>query len=266
MPSPGTGSIGTRPVDPSYIQQPVITQGTPITGQPAGTPALLPAPTTSAPMAPGYTAPGVYTPPPAGPSTMTWPPASAPTTGVPVGNPYRGMAPSSGYSMQVNPAPTNSATAPSYAAPSYSTPGYSGGLPATPAGLSPNGSPPPVIASPPASPAPTNAAPPGGGPAAPGYLPQDGFNYREGAIRQPGGDSVARSNDPPTPGVAIDGATVTPPPIATTATDANPIRIPAAVENSPAVTPASATAPSNGPPEIGDLPLRREGMAAEPER
>ncbi len=277
VPSPGTGSIGIRPADPLLIpQQPVVTSGTPIGLQPMQPnvqPNLLPGTYNPAPISPvpnpAFGTPGTYvpaTPAPTYTPSPTYTPAPAPVVptnpygatnswppnGVPVGNPNRGMAPPSGYS--------NTAVAPS-AAP-YPANGV---YPPNPSSLAPSNIPaqliPAPVAPPPSSvpgmsPAPAVPATPSEGTTPPGYLPQGGFNYRDGSIRQPSGN-----------GMAMDGTTVSPPPSASTLPEPTPsiINVPSAMDGASAVTPASVVSPVAAP-DIGDLPLRRDGMTPEPDR
>ncbi len=253
VPSPATGSIGAPIISPGCpppLQQPIVTQGTPISnGGPQATtpPNLLPTPASSTPSPPGTAIPTPATPGVGG-SVAPYGPGIPAVTGPPPGYSTPDRAPPSGY---LNPAWSPAGTA---GTPAAGMPGSAPAAtyPTSPApSAAPSGTAPPTGGIAPLGPGPGPYSPPGPAtPAAPtpagsppaGYFPPDGsFNYHGTRQDPPGrGNRVTPSGVAAVP-VSLDGAIVSAPP--TAGLDAGPsiVRIPTTVEGGSTVTPASAS-------------------------
>ncbi len=274
VPPPATGSICTPAINPGCqqpVQQPLITQGTPVPSgglQTTTPPNLLPAPTTPAlaphmPNTPANVTPIPATPAPAG-------------SGVPYGNagPAMTAPPSSGFSMP------NRAPSSGYSNPDTSSSGTTGIPPATPpstapagpyptwpsSSTTPGGTSPSTSGSAPAATAPSSSAPttptPAGPPPTssppaglgPGYVPQGGFSFpdKSGSTSPgPRGTWITPVSVAATP-VGLDGATISAPPgtAAADGLDSSPsiVRIPTAIGGDPGTAQASAAMPISPAP------------------
>lgn len=265
VPAPATGSIGApivTPGCPQPLQQPIVTQGTPVTsGGPQATtpPSLLPAPMSSSPSSPGTALPMPATPAPGGNGTPYG--YGAPTvTAPPSGYTTPNAAPPSGYSNS-GPSPLGNSGIPAGTMPPASTyPGppaatYPGppASPAAPSGMTPGGTLPPSGGAAPTSPSPgpsaptgptTTPAPAGSPPGGPGYIPPDGDFKYHGTQAPAGRGNWVTPNGVAAVPVSLDGATVSAPPGTTLENGPSIVRIPTGAGAGSAVIPVSAESPA----------------------